>query len=376
AEMKSLALSGDGRIASFKSDDDLIFGVQFHPEVEHTPHGMKVLERFLREKCEFADHWTPEDEITSIVKSIREEVGDGRVLMGTSGGVDSTVAAYLINKAIGDRLYCVFVDNGLLRAGERQEVEQAFRDMGFKHFVVVDAADRFLARLANVNDPEEKRKVIADTFIEVFEEKAKELECEFGSFEFLGQGTIYPDRVESAATGKGTAVIKSHHNVRLPAWMKLKLIEPLKDLYKDEVRKVGSTLRIPDYLINRQPFPGPSLAIRIGGPVTNEQLEILRRADIILQQELEDEAIYDSLWQSFCVLLPVRSVGVMGDERTYDQAAVIRMVESSDAMTAAVARPDWSLLLRIASKIVNEVDGINRVVYDITSKPPGTIEWY
>lgn len=374
--LEPLALSGDSRIAAFKDEENKVFGVQFHPEVAHTPNGRSVLERFLRNQCGYVGHWTPEDEVSHILNAIQREVGMGRVLMGTSGGVDSTVAACLIKKAIGDRLYCVFVDNGLLRAGERREVERAFEEMDFKHFVVIDASRRFISRLKGIEDPEEKRETIADTFIEVFEEKAKQLESEFGAFEFLGQGTIYPDRVESAATGKGTSVIKSHHNVRLPTWMTLKPVEPLKNLYKDEVREVGAILEIPDYLISRQPFPGPSLAIRIGGSVTEEQVDILRKADSILQHELQDHAIYASIWQSFCVLLPVRSVGVMGDERTYEQAAVIRIVESSDAMTASVARPEWDLLLGIASRIVNEVDGINRVVYDITSKPPGTIEWY
>ncbi len=296
--------------------------------------------------------------------------------MGTSGGVDSTVAAYLVQRAIGDRLCCVFVDNGLLREGEREDVSTAFVEMGFDNFVVVDAAEEFIAGLEGIEDPEEKRKIIADTFIKVFERKAKDLQSEYGEFEFLGQGTIYPDRVESAATGKATAVIKSHHNVRLPDWMKLKLVEPLGELYKDEVRKVGLRLGIPEVMIQRQPFPGPSLAIRIGGPVNREQLSLLRQADTILQEELRKDPIYPTVWQSFCVLLPVKSVGVMGDERTYDQAVVIRIVESLDAMTASVSRPSWDILLDAASRIANEVKGINRVVYDLTSKPPGTIEWY
>lgn len=371
-----LAISGNDHIASFASKDNLIFGVQFHPEVTHTPNGMSILNSFLRDICQYKEKWSPGKEIDIILEEIKQTVGDGRVLMGTSGGVDSTVASYLIKQAIGERLYCVFVDNGLLRYQEREEVEKAFEDMGFEHFVTVDASDEFLEGLQGVIDPEEKRKIIAETFIRVFERKAKELEKEYGEFAFLGQGTIYPDRVESAATGKETSVIKSHHNVRLPDWMKMSLVEPLKDLYKDEVRKVGDKLNIPSKMIHRQPFPGPSLAIRIGGPVTKEQLEILRNADRILQEELEKDSSYPSIWQSFCVLLPVRSVGVMGDERTYDQAAVIRVVESSDAMTASVSRLDWDVLLRIASRIANQVKGINRVVYDVTSKPPGTIEWY
>ncbi|MHA1654448.1 MAG: glutamine-hydrolyzing GMP synthase [Candidatus Thorarchaeota archaeon] len=374
--MRTLALSKEDRIAAYESTDRLVFGVQFHPEVTHTPNGMSVLEAFLRDVCGYRNMWTPEDQVQSIIKWIRDEVGNGKVLMGTSGGVDSTVAAFLIKQAIGDRLHCVFVDNGLLREGEREEVETAFHEMGFPNFYVVEASDEFLDNLSGVEDPEEKRRIIADTFIRVFERKARELEKRYGRFDFLGQGTIYPDRVESAATGKATAVIKSHHNVRLPDWMRLKVIEPLRDLYKDEVKRVGLKIGVPERMIRRQPFPGPSLAIRIGGPVTREQLSILRHADRILQEELQTDPIYERVWQSFCVLLPVRSVGVMGDERTYDQACVIRIVDSTDAMTADVSTLPWKLLLGIASRIANEVHGVNRVVYDLTSKPPGTIEWY
>jgi len=374
--MRPLVISGDDRIAAFANSDNTIFGVQFHPEVTHTQNGLTILQEFLREICGFMNDWKPEDQIGNIVEYVKEAVGSSQVLMGTSGGVDSTVAAYLIRQAIGNRLYCVFVDNGLLREDEREEVVTAFSEMGFEHFVAVDASDEFVDALEGIEDPEEKRKIIADKFIEVFERKAKELESEFGEFEFLGQGTIYPDRVESAATGTATAVIKSHHNVRLPDWMKLKLVEPLRDLYKDEVRQVGFAIDIPKHMITRQPFPGPSLAIRISGPVTRKQLSILRQADLILQNVIENEPFYSEVWQSFCVLLPVRTVGVMGDERTYDQAVVIRMVESLDAMTASVTTPPWDVLLQAASRIANEVKGINRVVYDLTSKPPGTIEWY
>ncbi len=374
--MKALVISGEGRIAAFANSDDSIFGVQFHPEVTHTPNGLTILQAFLRKICDYEDNWKPENQIGDIIGYVNDTVGESRVLLGTSGGVDSTVVAYLIRQAIGSRLYCVFVDNGLLRKGERDEVVAAFDEMGFEHFVAIDAADEFIDALEGIEDPEEKRKIIADKFIEVFERKAKELENEYGKFEFLGQGTIYPDRVESAATGKATAVIKSHHNVRLPDWMKLKLVEPLRDLYKDEVRQVGFKIDIPKHMITRQPFPGPSLAIRISGPVTHDQLAILRHADSILQEVIENESFYPEIWQSFCVLLPVRTVGVMGDERTYDQAVVIRMVESLDAMTASVSTPPWEVLLQAASRIANEVKGINRVVYDLTSKPPGTIEWY
>jgi len=371
-----LATSGDNYIAAFRSKDNLTFGVQFHPEVTHTPNGLSILNAFLRNICKFQNQWTPESQVNDITNWLTKKVGDDRVLMGTSGGVDSTVASFLVKRAIGDRLYCVFVDNGLLRAGEKEEVIAAFKEMGFKNFVSVDAADEFLLGLEGIEDPEEKRKIIAETFIKVFERKAKDLESEFGHFAFLGQGTIYPDRVESAATGKNTAVIKSHHNVRLPDWMKLKVVEPLRDLYKDEVRKLGLSMGIPERMIHRQPFPGPSLAIRIAGPVTREQLLILRNAETILQEELVHDPNYESIWQSFCVLLPVRTVGVMGDERTYDQAVVIRAIESTDAMTAAVCQLEWSVLLKAGSRIANEVKGINRVVYDVTSKPPGTIEWY
>jgi len=373
---KPLVISGENRVASYTNSDGSIFGVQFHPEVTHTPNGLTVLNSFLRDICGFQKQWKPTDQISEIIDYVHKTVGDSRVLMGTSGGVDSTVAAYLIRQAIGKKLFCVFVDNGLLRENEREEVVAAFLDMGFENFIAIDASDEFIDALDGIEDPEEKRKIIANKFIEVFERKAKELEDEYGKFEFLGQGTIYPDRVESAATGKSTAVIKSHHNVRLPHWMKLKLVEPLRDLYKDEVRQVGHALGIPSKMITRQPFPGPSLAIRISGPVTREQLSILRHADVILQNVIEKESFYSEIWQSFCVLLPVRTVGVMGDERTYDQAIVIRMVESQDAMTASVSTPPWDALLLVASRIANEVKGVNRVVYDLTSKPPGTIEWY
>ncbi len=371
-----LALSGNNRISAYSNQEGTIFGVQFHPEVTHTKNGIIILKSFLRDICGYQDSWRPENQIREIIKQVQTSVGDGQVLMATSGGVDSTVAAYLIREAIGSRLFCVFVDNGLLRQGEREEVEKAFKKMNFEHFITVDASDEFLKALEGIEDPEDKRKVIANKFIEVFEQKSKELESRYGHFHFLGQGTIYPDRVESAVTGKATAIIKSHHNVRLPDWMKLDLVEPLKDLYKDEVRQVGKKIGIPKHMLNRQPFPGPSLAIRISGSVTKEQLAILRAADFILQDTIKKEEFYSSIWQSFCILLPVKTVGVMGDERSYEQAVVLRIVESCDAMTASVSTPPWHILLKVASRIANEVRGINRVVYDLTSKPPATIEWY
>lgn len=362
-------------IAAYRNSTDKIYGVQFHIEVRHTEKGNKILENFLKIICGSEATWGMKNWIEETTNNIRKKVGASRVIMAVSGGVDSTVAAILLHKAVGKNLHCVFVDNGLLRKNEAQEVINGFKQLNLEHIHFVDAGEKFLKGLKGVTDPEKKRRVIADTFIRIFEKKAKELEKIHGKFEYLGQGTIYPDRVESAATGKTTAKIKSHHNVTLPEGMTLKLVEPLASLYKDEVRKVGKMLGLGDDVIWRQPFPGPSLAVRIIGEVTEEKLSILREADAIIQEEIQKSDFKNSIWQSFAVLLPVKSVGVMGDARTYENVIAVRAVESEDAMTANFAKIDWDILERIASRIVNEVRGINRVVYDITNKPPSTVEW-
>ncbi len=361
-------------IAAYRNINDRIYGVQFHIEVRHTEKGYKILENFVRGICGCKTSWEMENWIEEAIQNIRKRVGGAKVIMAVSGGVDSTVAAVLLHRVVGKNLYCIFVDNGLLRKKEAEEVISGFKRLNLPiHFV--DAGEIFLGRLEGVADPEEKRRIIAETFIRIFEKKAKELENTWGKIEYLGQGTIYPDRVESAATSKTAVRIKSHHNVTLPEGMTLKLVEPLASLYKDEVRKVGKALGLSDDVIWRQPFPGPSLAVRIIGEVTEEKLSILREADTIIQEEIQKSSFRNRLWQSFAVLLPVKSVGVMGDARTYENVIAVRAVESEDAMTANFAKLDWDILERIASRIVNEVKGINRVVYDITNKPPSTVEW-
>jgi GMP synthase (glutamine-hydrolysing) len=362
-------------IAAYRNLKDKIYGVQFHIEVRHTEKGNAILENFVKEICESKPSWGMEDWIEETVQNIRESISGAKVIMAVSGGVDSTVSAVLLHKAVGKNLHCVFVDNGLLRKNEAEEVITGFKRLNLEHIHFVDAGETFLSKLKGVADPEEKRKIIADTFIRIFEKKARELEKTYGKIEYLGQGTIYPDRVESAATSKTTAKIKSHHNVTLPEGMTFKLVEPLASLYKDEVRKVGKMLGLSEDVIWRQPFPGPSLAVRIIGEVTEEKLSILREADAIIQEEIQKSDFRNRLWQSFAVLLPVKSVGVMGDARTYENVIAVRAVESEDAMTANFAKLDWDILERIASRIVNEVKGINRVVYDITNKPPSTVEW-
>jgi len=368
----ALASSTASPVAAFESVDRGVYGIQFHPEVVHTPYGQQVLTNFLQGVCGCERSWSPSSVIEEQIESIRHQVGDGRAICGLSGGVDSSVAALLVHRAIGDRLTCVFVDHGLMRKNEGAQVIAAFRDHFRVPLVAVDASDRFLARLQGVTDPEEKRKRIGAEFIRVFEQEAARLD----GVEFLVQGTLYSDVIESGG-GTGAATIKSHHNVGgLPEDLELELVEPLRALFKDEVRAVGAELGLPERLVWRQPFPGPGLAIRVvGGEATRERLEILREADAILQDEIRNAGLYRELWQSFCVLPEIRAVGVQGDARTYGNVIVIRAVTSDDAMTADWARLPYDLLEQIASRMISEIRAVGRVVLDITSKPPGTIEW-
>jgi len=368
-----LASTSELPVIAFRQQGARIFGVQFHPEVAHTPRGGEIISNFVFNICGCEPTWTPGSFIDESVARIRAQAGDAHVICGLSGGVDSSVAAALVHRAIGDQLTCIFVDNGLLRKGEREGVERAFRQhMGAK-LVVVDAREQFLSKLEGIEEPEEKRRRIGETFIRVFERAAKEAGADA---KFLVQGTLYPDVIESVSVYGKAAVIKTHHNVGgLPKDLKFGLIEPLRELFKDEVRNVGRELGLPEELVGRHPFPGPGLAIRVLGAVSEERLAVLREADAIYLEEIRAAGLYDDIWQAFAVLLPVRSVGVMGDARTYDNVVALRAVTSRDGMTA-----DWypfphDVLARMSSRIINEVAGVNRVAYDISSKPPATIEW-
>ncbi len=377
-QYRLMGRSTNSPIAAFRHESKPIYGVQFHPEVAHSPRGAEIIGNFLFTVCHAEPSWTPSAFIETHVKEIGHRVGKARVIAGLSGGVDSAVAAALVHRAIGDRLTCIFVDTGLLRHGEREQVERTFRRNLNIPLVTVDAESRFLDALVGVTDPEEKRRIIGHTFIDVFEDAAKDVERASGPpVEFLVQGTLYPDVIESASPRGGPSVtIKTHHNVGgLKPGMQFKLIEPLRELFKDEVRSVGRELGLPEEMVGRHPFPGPGLAIRVLGAVSRPELQRLRRADAIYLEEIRESGLYDAIWQAFAVFLPVRSVGVMGDYRSYDNVVALRAVTSTDGMTA-----DWypfppEVLARISTRIINEVAGVNRVVYDVSSKPPATIEW-
>ena len=368
-------------VAAIENAERKMWAVQFHPEVHHTPLGSDILRNFALNICGAKPSWTPQHFIDATVAQIRQQVGSGRAICALSGGVDSSVAAVLVDRAMRDasgksRLTCVFVNNGVLRKNEFEKVQKNLRDNLGLHLVAVDATERFMRKLAGVIDPEKKRKIIGNEFIEVFDDEAKRILKEEGEVEWLVQGTLYPDVIESRSVRGPSQVIKSHHNVGgLPDKMKLKLIEPLKDLFKDEVRRIGRDLGMPEDILQRQPFPGPGLAVRILGEVTKERADLLRECDEIVVGEIKKAGLYQKIWQSFAVLLPVMSVGVMGDQRTYAYTCAVRAVHSEDGMTADWVPLPYEVLKEISNRIVNEVRGVNRVVYDITSKPPGTIEW-
>lgn len=359
-------------ICAIRNGQKKIFGVQFHPEVVHTPRGSEIIRNFLYRICGCRGGWSASSFIDASMQDVRERVGDGKVLCALSGGIDSAVTAVLLHKAIGDNLFCLHINNGLMRKGESEQVVETFRSMFHINLAYIDATDLFLDQLAGVTDPEQKRKIIGRLFIEVFEREALKI----GKVDFLAQGTLYPDVIESTSFRGPSVTIKSHHNVGgLPKTMNLKLIEPFRELFKDEVRAVGTVLGLPDEMIWRHPFPGPGLAVRVLGDITRDRLALLRDADAIFVEEIKRAGLYRDIWQGFMVLLPVRSVGVMGDERTYEYTAAIRAVASVDGMTADWFRIPHEVLARISSRVTNEVRGINRIVYDISSKPPATIEW-
>lgn len=373
-EFKIIATTKSLPVAAYYNPDKNIFGLQFHPEVAHTPCGNIILKNFLSTICKAKKSWKIENLKRDIIRNLKFKIGNKKVMIGVSGGVDSTVSAQFLHKAIGENLTCVFIDTGLLRKNEAWEVTNFFKELNFKNFYRIDAKVNFVNSLKRVIGPEEKRKIFSKVYFQVFIDTARSLKKKY-KFDFLGQGTIYPDRVESGKTSKTSSLIKSHHNLSVPKTLGMKIIEPLKDFYKDEVRVLGKSLGLPDKLLNRHPFPGPGLAIRILGEVTPDRIKILQEADAIFIEELRNSGYYDKVWQAFAALLPVKSVGVMGDERTYDFIVAIRAVNSRDAMTVDWADLPCELLKKVSSRIINQVKGVNRVVYDISQKPPATIEY-
>ena len=366
-----IASTADVKNAAFKVVGEVTYGIQFHPEVYHSTEGKELLRNFVVDICGCNQNWTPDSFVETTVKDLKEKLGEDRVILGLSGGVDSTVAAMLLHKAVGKNLTCIFVDNGLLRKDEFKTVLENYKELGL-NVVGAEAEDLFLTRLAGVKEPEKKRKIIGSTFIDVFDQEASKIK----DAKWLGQGTIYPDVIESLSVNGPSQTIKSHHNVGgLPDYMKLKLVEPLRLLFKDEVRRVGKSLGLADKFLQRHPFPGPGLAIRILGDITKEKVRLLQEADHIFISMLQEDGLYDKVWQAGVMLLPVQSVGVMGDERTYENVVALRAVESTDGMTADWCHFHYEFLARVSNLIINNVRGINRVVYDISSKPPATIEW-